>query len=146
MLIELTLAMALLTAIGLVVFKSSIDVMAPRQWTIYQNITDAYLSYEESYAKRISFEELTAMDSPWPVFPNRSTTEVEIGKLPGANLITATIIRTRLADSNNLPSAGGSGTMATNPSEIETWQLQSHLSYSIGDDAYVKSRTIIRSQ
>jgi hypothetical protein len=58
----------------------------------------------------------------------------------------ATIIRTRIADDNNLPSAGGNGTITTNPSETETWQIQSHLTYKIGDDEYVKSRTVVRSQ
>ncbi len=146
MIVELTLALGLLTAIGLTVFKGSLDLMGPRQWTIYQNITDAHLTYEEAYAQRISFEELTDLDSPWPVFPARSETEVEIGKFPGGSPIMATVIRTRIADTNNLPSAGGNGTLTSNPSEMETWQLQSHLTYVIGGEEYVKSRTVVRSQ
>ena len=146
MIIELALAMALLTGIGLLVFKSSLDIMAPRQWVIYQNLSDAYLTYEEAYSQRISFEELTSLDSPWPEFPQSSRTDVEIGKLPGGNAILATIIRTRIADSNNLATAGGSGDIDSNPSEMQTWQVQSHLSYKIGDDPYVKSRTTVRSE
>jgi hypothetical protein len=146
MILELTLALGLLSAIGLTVFKGSIDLMAPRQWTIYQNITDAHLTYEEAYAQRISFEEMTASSSPWPIYPASSSIEVEIGKFPGGSPIMATVIRTRVADSNNLPSAGGNGTLETNPSEMESWQLHSHLTYVIGGKEYVKSRTTVRSQ
>ena len=146
MLIELTIALALLTSIGLIVFKGTIDVMSPRQWILHQNLSDAYLTYEEAYAQRISFEELTAVDSPWPEYPQSTTTEVEIGKFPGGKAIMANVIRTRIPDDNNLPEHGGSGTSATNPTEMQTWQVQSHLSYSIGDNEYVKSRTIIRNQ
>lgn len=146
MIVELALALSLLSAIGLVVFKSSLDIMAPRQWVIHQNLSDAYLTYEEAYAQRISFEELTATDSPWPIYPDNTSTEVEIGKFPGGKPILATVIRTRVPDSNNLPAAGGSGDALSNPSEMQTWQLQSHLSYLIGDNTYVKSRTATRSQ
>ena len=146
LIVELAMAMALLTAIGLVVFKGSLDLMAPRQWTIYQNVSDAYITYEEAYAERISFDELTDTDSPWPIYPLSTTSEVEIGKFPGGNPIMAKVIRTRIADPNNLPTAGGSGSITTNPSEMETWQVQCHLTYTIGDNEYVKSRTVIRSQ
>lgn len=146
MIVEMTLALALLTAVGLITLKGSLDLMAPRQWTIYQNVSDAYISYEQAYAERISFEVMTSTNSPWPVYPSRSTSEVEIGKFPGGTPIMAKVIRTRIPNDNNLPAAGGNGTIASNPSEMETWQLQSHLTYTIGGKEYVKSRTVIRSQ
>mgnify|MGYP007079443034 FL=1 len=146
MLIEMTVAIALLTTIGLVVFKSSIDLIAPRQSVLHQNLSDAYITYEEAYAARISFAELTANDSPWPVYPDSASVDVEIGKLPGGRAITGTIVRTRVADPNNLTTAGGEGTTTTNPAEMETWQLESHLTYKIGDQTYLKSRTTVRTQ
>ena len=146
MLVELALALALLTSIGLVVFKGSLDIMAPRQWIIQQNMSDAYLTYEEAYAQRVSFEQLTSIESPWPVYPENISTEVEIGKLPGGRPIMAEVIRTRIPDTNNISEHGGTGTEETNPTEMQTWQVQSHLSYSIGAKEYVKSRTIIRTQ
>ena len=127
MLVELALSLALLTSIGLVVFQGSLDILAPRQWIIQQNMSDAYLTYEEAYAQRISFEELTSIESPWPVYPQKVTTEVEIGKFPGGRPIMADVTRTRIPDDNNLPdnilaNYGGTGTQATNPSEMQTWQ------------------------
>jgi len=120
--------------------------MAPRQWVVHQNVSDAYITYEEAYAARISFEELTHADSPWPVYPAKESVTVEIGKLPGGRSIDGTVVRTRIADPNNLTSAGGTGTTDTNPAEMETWKLESHLTYKIGDQTYVKSRTTVRTQ
>lgn len=146
MLLELTVALALLTTIGLVVFKGSLDLMAPRQWVLHQNIADAYISYEQALAERVSFDDITSSDSPWPAYPDSTTTEVEIGKMPGGGTLRGTVTRTRRPDSNNLTSAGGTGTTSTNPAEMETWQLQSHLTYRVGDKDYMKSRTVIRTQ
>ena len=47
---------------------------------------------------------------------------------------------------NNLPSAGGTGTAATNPTGTEAWQLQSYLTYQVSGRDYVKSRTVLRAR
>lgn len=146
LLIEMVVAISLLTTIGIIVFKSSLDLMAPRQWVLHQNVADSYMTFEEAHAARISFEEFTEATSPWPVFPNTSSEDVEIGILPGGRPINGTVVRTRTPDPNNLAVAGGTGTIATNPAEMETWQLESHLTYRIGEQTYVKSRTTVRSQ
>lgn len=146
MLVEMVIAIALLSTVGIVVFKSSIDLIAPRQSVLHQNVSDSYVTFEEAFASSINFEDLTANNSPWPQFPDTATVDVEIGKLPGGRPITGTVIRTRIADPNNFNSAGGNGTIATNPAEMETWQLESHLTYQIGDQTYVKSRTTVRTQ
>lgn len=146
MIIEMTVALALLTTVGLVVLKSSLDVMAPRQWVILQNISDSYMSYEQAYAERVSFDEFTSDSSDWPVYPDKSETAVVIGRLPGGTEISATVVRTRVADTNNLSANGGTGTLASNPAEMETWQLMSHLVYRIGGEPYRKSRTVLRTR
>lgn len=149
MLIELTVAMGLLTAVGLILLRGSLDVMLPRQWVIQQNITDSYLTYEESYAKRISFEEFTASDSDWPEYPSTSTNTVELGKMPGGLAVTGTVVRTRIADDSNVPDPSESdyaSKLAANPAKMETWKLQSHLTYTIGNNTYLKSRTVVRTR
>lgn len=151
MLIEMTVALGLLTAIGLFLLKGSLDVMAPRQWIIKQNITDAYLSYEEAYAKRVSYDEFTESGSDWPIYPLTTDPpeEVEVGRLPGGKAITGTLIRTRVADDSNLPALGDTSydeKLAANPAKMETWKLQSHLTYTIGNRTYVKSRTVVRTR
>jgi hypothetical protein len=146
MLVEATLAMAMLTTIGLILLKLSLNVTTPRQWTLQQAITDSYLTFEKASAQRQSFETITGDASPWPQYPTVATTTVEFGKLPGGTPITGTVTRTRIPDSNNLPVKGGSGTLVTNPTSMEVWRLQSVVKYTVGKRNYIKSRTVVRSQ
>lgn len=146
MLIELTFSMALLSMVGLTLLKLSLNVTAPRQWTLQQSITDAYLTFEKATAQRLPFDDLTGSTSLWPVSPTIATSTVELGRLPGGTPITGTISRTRIADANNLPAKGGAGTVATNPAGMEVWRFQSVIRYEIGGRTYLKSRTVVRSQ
>ena len=132
--------------LGLSLLKLAMNVTTPRQWTLQQTVTDAYMSYEKAFAQRIQFERLSGVDSPWPEYPDSSVVTVELGKLPGGRPITGTVTRTRHPDENNYPTAGGTGTLETNPAGIESWSLQSILTYEIGGEIYAKSRTIIRTQ
>jgi len=146
LMVESMLALSILTVLGLVLLKISLNILSPRQWTLQQTMTDAYLTYERAYAERIPFENLLAGNSPWPAYPNMSTTSVEVGRLPGNTPITATVVRTRVADAGNYPIDGGSGTVATNPAAMKIWKVQSVISYVIGKRTYVKSRTVLRAQ
>jgi len=145
-LIEATMAMVVLSILGLTMLKMALNVTAPRQWTLKQTLTDAYMSYEKAYAQRIPFDRLTANDSPWPVYPAKSEEQVEIGRLPGGRVLTGTVVRTRWPDPNNFPAHGGTGTRATNPAAMEVWRVQSIIRYEVGDADYVKTRTVIRVQ
>ena len=140
------MALVVLSVAGLMIFKGTMNILAPRQWTMVQNVSDAYLTYEKAYAQRISFDELTSATSPWPAYPAKSQTTVTLGSLPGGRSLSADVVRTRIPDSNNLPAHGGTGTTSTNPAEMQTWKLQSHVSYRISGREYVKSRTVVRTQ
>lgn len=150
MLVEATMALTVLTVVGLVMLKLSMNILQPRQWALQQTLTDAYMSYERAYAERLPFDSLLANDSPWPAFPQTSKVEVVIGRLPGGVPVTGTVIRTRLADPNNHPGDGGSVSQANatlnNPARMKIWEVQSVLTYRIGNRPYAKSRTVIRSQ
>jgi hypothetical protein len=139
-------ALVMLSVVGLIVFKGTINILAPRQWTIVQNISDSYLTFEKAYAERIPFEELTGTGSPWPVYPAKAETTVTMGTLPGGRTLSAKVMRTRIPDSNNLSGFGGTGTTSSNPAEMQVWKLQSHIVYNLSSREYVKSRTIVRSQ
>ena len=146
LLVETLVSLSLLTVLGLVLLKLSLNVLHPRQWILGQTLSDAYLTYERAYAERIPFENLLASDSPWPAFPTTSATAVEIGRLPGGFAVTGTVTRTRMPDAGNYPLDGGTGTVDTNPAAIKIWKAQSVLTYKIGAVNYVKSRTVLRSQ
>jgi hypothetical protein len=145
-LLESMLALSILTMVGLVLLKLSLNILHPRQWTLQQAVSDAYLTYERAYAERIPFEDLLANNSPWPAHPTTNTIVVEIGRLPGNRPITGQITRTRFADPGNYPLDGGTGTLATNPAAMKVWKAQSVLTYQIGGRTYAKSRTVLRSQ
>ena len=145
-LLEATYAMTFLTGLSLVLLKLSINVTAPRQWTLQQTVSDAYLTYEKAWAQRLPFSDLLATDSPWPEYPAKSEVQVELGKLPGGSPIYGTVIRTRIPDPNNFPVDGGTGDTSTNPSGMRVFNFQSLISYSVGERKYVKSRTVVRSQ
>jgi hypothetical protein len=145
-LLESTLALSILTVLGLLLLKLSLNILHPRQWVLQQTVTDAYLTYERAFAERLPFEKLLAADSPWPQHPQVSTTQIEIGRLPGNRPIIGTVSRTRFPDSSNLFLDGGSGTAATNPASMKVWKAQSVLTYRVGNRSYAKSRTVLRSQ
>ena len=112
-LIEATVALVVLSVASLMVLKGTMNILAPRQWTMVQNVSDAYLTYEKAYAQRVPFDTLTAVSSPWPVYPAKSETAVTLGILPGGRTLNANVIRTRIPDANNFPAYGGTGTTST---------------------------------
>jgi len=146
MLVEAMMAMSILTILGLILLKLSINVLYPRQWSLQQTLSDAYLTYEIAYAQRIPFDELTATTSPWPMYPTTTSSTVEIGRVPGSRPINATVTRTRIPDDDNYPIDGGTGTVTSNPAAMKIWKVQSIVSYQVGNRNYIKSRTVIRSQ
>lgn len=140
------MSLSILTVLGLVLLKLSLNILAPRQWMLRQTVTDAYMTYERSLAERIPFENLLAADSPWPVYPATSSTAVTVGRLPGGTVLAGNVVRTRIPDTGNYPIDGGNGTVATNPAAMKVWKAQSVLTYTVGSKKYWKSRTILRSQ
>jgi len=146
LLVEITLSLSILSIVGILLLQLSLNILYPRQWTMQQVVSDAYMTYERAYAERIPFNDAVADGSPWPLFPQVVTEEVEMGRLPGGRAIMGNITRTRMPDANNFPIDGGAGTDATNPAAMKVWRLQSVVAYEIGGRRYLKSRTVIRSQ
>lgn len=146
LLIEAGISLSILTFIGLILLKLSLNILTPRQWGLQQTLTDAYMTYERAYAERVPFENLLANDSPWPAFPAVSASSVEIGRLPGNRPILGTVTRTRIPNSNNYPIDGGVGTVSTNPAAMKVWKVQSVVTYTVGNRNYAKSRTVLRAQ
>jgi type II secretory pathway pseudopilin PulG len=152
LLVEAMISLSILTVIGLVLLKLSMNILAPRQWIMQQTIADAFMSSERATAERIPFAALTGAASPWPNFATGGIAIIErpIGALPDATaagrLVQGTVTRTRFADANNLPINGGVGTAVTNPASMNIWRVQSVLTFNVGPNQYVKSRTVLRSQ
>ena len=149
--VEAAMALAVLTVVGLVLLKLSLNILHPRQWILQQAVTDAYMTFERARAERVPFEDLLAVNSLWPASTpaaaNVATTpNVEVGRLPGNIPIFGTVTRTRLPDPGNYPIDGGTGTLVTNPAAMKVWRVKTILTYRIGSRTYAKARTVVRSQ
>lgn len=145
------MALAVLTVVGLILLKLSLNILHPRQWILHQAVTDAYMTFERARAERVPFEDLLAVNSLWPAstpaVANVATTpNVEVGRLPGNIPIFGTVTRTRLPDPGNYPIDGGIGTLVTNPAAMKVWRVKAVLTYRIGSRTYAKARTVVRSQ
>ena len=146
LLIEATLGFGALLAIALLLLKAAIAVTTIQKWTVIQGLSDARMSQEVASAKRVPFDEFKLGSSDYPAFPAVDSSTVLVGRLPGGRALNATLRRTRLPMDNNLPVAGGTGTVLTNPTGMEAWQLQSYLTYNLSGREYVKSRTVLRAR
>ncbi|MEM9281980.1 MAG: hypothetical protein AAGA96_09150 [Verrucomicrobiota bacterium] len=143
-LIEIAVSYGTLVTVGMLTLKAAINTTSSQTWTVRQTMSDAYMTRETALASRIPFDDITTTGSLWSLYPSVTTSNVVIGKMPGGNNVTAELHRTRIPDPNNLTSAGGTGTDATNPSGTEAWKLQSLIVYEVGDKKYVKTRTTLR--
>ena len=153
MLVELSLAVVLLLFVSLWAFRTNLQTVRPRNWAMVQTLTDAYMTGELARAESIDFDALVdPANSPWPeqvTGVNSTPQTVQIGTLPGGFPLNGQLVRTRVADANNMPPFGTLPTpaqLASNPARIESWSVQSHLTYSIRGRDYVKSRTTIRTR
>lgn len=148
------ISLSILTILGLVLLKMALNVLSPRQWTMQQSISDAYMTYERALAERVPFDALRAADSLWPIVP--VSTVVEIGRLPSITglppgvPVMGTVVRSRAPDQGNYPADGDGvvvqGTLATNPAAMKIFAVRSILTYRVGNKTYAKSRTVLRSQ
>lgn len=144
---ETAIGFGVLIIVSLLLMKMSMIALSSRSWTVRQTLSDAYCGRELAYAKRIPFEDLAANNSPWPTYPAVSTTTVTLGTLgSGAGNVTGTLQRFKEPASNNLAANEGVGSAATNPSSINSYLVQSVLSYEISGKTYYKTRSAIRTQ
>jgi len=146
MLVEITVAITLLIFLAMFLLRGNLTTLEAGNWTIAQNMTDAYMTYEKAYAEQVPFEDLLDESSAWPLYPSSAQEVVEVGKFPGGNAYTGTVVRTRIPDSKNLAADGGSGDDFTNPSGIEIWRLKSVLTYQVDGKDYHKVRTVVRAR
>lgn len=143
---EVTASLATLLILSVLLLQSYVTVAGAQRWTVGQSMTDTYVARETAMGKRLPFADLTAAGSPWPTSPAVSTQTVTVGTMPGGVPFTATLRRTKEPNANNLVADGGTGTTATNPAKMESWQLHSYLTYQLAGRSYVKARSTVRTQ
>jgi hypothetical protein len=136
LLLEVSVAMGVAAFVALLVMKASLLAISNTGWTVMQTMSDAYLSRETALSNRVPVADLTGPGSLWPDVSAPAQTAVTLGKLAGGKVVSGTLTRFRVDE--------------TPPGETDTtlavWRLHSVLTYRIGDEDYVKSRTTLRMQ
>lgn len=126
--------------VGAWLFQTNIQAIRPRNWAMVQTITDAYMSGELALAESVEFEDIA---TEFPEEPNQIEINVLVGTVPPDIQINGTVIRTSTPSNNNLTETG---TINTNPAQVESFILKSYLTYNIAGRSYVKSRTTVRTR
>lgn len=156
-LIESTVSLFLLVVISLVLVDASFNILAPRTWTMQQNLVDAYLSQEVALANREPFSSIENGASAWGAGANVPTAAVTVGRLPGFvaggvgrnyNVVSVNRIRVTNQANNAVPGFKPTAGAFFQLSDlgIRSYALQTHVVYTLNNQTYVKSRTVIRSQ
>ncbi len=135
MLIETTIAMGILVALSSVLLKFSFNVLQVDNWSIMQTMSDATMTYEVAYARRIPFDQLELETTPYPLYPEIAREEVSLGNRPGGGEVSGVVSRTRMLLATSSELTG-----------LESWRLQAVLEYQVNGKAYVKSRQVIRTR
>lgn len=137
LLIEVSVALFLTSALALIMMRASLLAISGNQWTIMQTLTDAYLSRESALSIRLPFADLTGTLSAWPDIAADPVPEqtVTLGRVAGGQAVQGTLQRFRTAE---VASAA--------ESPLTVWRLHSVLSYRVGSQEYLKSRSTLRLQ
>ena len=91
-LVELSVALFLLTAVAVFGFQTMMSGWMLQNSSIMQSMTDAYAGIETAYAQRWTFVNIPT-SGRWPVYPASTSAAVTIGKTPKGP-VNATVVRT----------------------------------------------------
>lgn len=186
---EVSVSILLLVLFGVTTFRGSIQSIEPRNWTIAQTMTDAYLSQEIAFAQRIPLSAIirnpglstaaaayVVPNSPYqPLGTAVPQPNVVIGTRPshlrdatgdpiGNRMMTGSVIRTLLPSDLNTVQYGGMRSSdysgdpnraaganvgvhianPTNPVNIQSFDLQITLVYTVNQRSYTKTRVVRR--
>lgn len=137
---------ALLIIVSLLLMKLSMVALANRSWIVQQTFSDAYCTKEAALAKRIPFRDLDTPGTLWPTgVENALEEDVVMGYLgagAGNAPVNGTIKRFKEPVNVVLPA----GAAVANPASVESYLVQSVLSYQIHGNTYYKTRSTIRTK
>jgi hypothetical protein len=165
-LVEASISLFILVAIAIVLADASLNILQPRSWVMRQNLVDAYLSQEVAEANRVDFGSIgNSTFDGWGTADafNAAATltdarTVTLGLLPGFTAGTGNgrvyegQVRRQLTElqgavaTPDFRSNTDGGAVSLADLGIQAYKLQSHVSYVIDGQTYIKSRTVIRSE
>lgn len=138
LLLEASVALGLVTTLALLLMRGSLLAITGNQWAVMQTLTDACLTRETALAARLPFADITAEGSLWaaPATLGDVTGQpVTLGRLAGGESVDGTLRRFRTAEPVDGTETG-----------MSAWRLHSVLTYKIGENDYVKTRSTLRTR
>jgi hypothetical protein len=139
-LLEVSIGLALTAFVAVASLKQSMLAISAGQWAAMQAITDAYLTRETALATRLPYDQLQ-QSSYWPPTSDATSITVSLGRIAdpaGNGTLPVTGRLTRRSSSETIS--------ADNLPEVQLTRLDSVLSYQIGGQSYLKSRSTLRTR
>jgi hypothetical protein len=130
-LVEVSIALFLLITIAVFGLKTMTSAWMLQNWSIMQNMTDAYAGIETAYAQRVTFASI-ATSGRWPVYPASASIVVTIGVTP-SKAQTATVVRTCRPSTDPVTGA-------------QSYLLESYVNYQDSLRQYCKVSKVYRDQ
>jgi hypothetical protein len=139
-LLEVSLGLALAAFVAVATLRQSMLALSAGQWAAMQAITDSYLTRETALATRLPYDELT-QEVFWPPNEAASTQTVVLGSMADPAGGPPREVQAQLTRSSQTETIGNTGLP-----DVTVLRLDSVLSYQIGGQPYIKSRSTLRTQ
>lgn len=139
-LLEVSIGLALTAFVAVATLRQSMLAISAGQWAAMQAVTDAYLTRETALATRLPYDQLQ-QSGRWPPVSAATTVTVSLGSIAdpaGHAPLPVTGKLTRSSSSETIS--------ADNLPEVRLTRLDSVLSYQIGGQSYLKSRSTLRTR
>ena len=130
-LVELSISLFLIMSISAMTLQTMASSWLMQNWTLAQSMTDAYATIETANAQRWVFSEIPTSNR-WPQYPQFATVPVIFGSTP-RGAVNGTIYRTCSVsqDATTL---------------VQTYILESYVTYQAGPRQYCKLSRVVRSE
>jgi hypothetical protein len=130
-LVELSVTLFLIMTIGAITLQTMMSSWLLQNWTLAQSMTDAYATIETANAQRWVFSEIPTSNR-WPQYPRFSTVPVTFGSTP-RGAVNGTVYRTCLSSQDPT-------------TLVQTYVLESYVSYQDGLRQYCKLSKVVRTE
>jgi hypothetical protein len=130
-LFEVSVTLFLLITVAVYSMQTTLAAFQAQNWSVIQTMTDAQASIETAFAQRWIYGQI-ASSGRWPVYPNFASSTVTAGQTPGGP-INVEVRRT--CHVNNDPVSG-----------LQSYLLESYVTYTNGNRSYCKLSKVVRTQ
>lgn len=130
-LFEVSLTLFLLITVAVYSMQTTLVSYQARNWSVIQTMTDAQASIETAFAQRWVYGQI-ASSGRWPVYPQFITSTVTAGQAPGGP-VNVQVRRTCHVSTD--PASG-----------VQSYLLESYVTYTNGNRTYCKLSKVVRMQ